>query len=83
MSNATMDPQLSDPEMDLAEPIFSHIVERDEDQTADAKIMEARVMGTPITALCGYTWIPSRDPQRHPVCEKCLELVQMANDLRH
>lgn len=46
---------------------FSHYAPKD-------KIMEAMVMGTPVTALCGKVWVPSRDPQRFPVCPTCKEI---------
>lgn len=38
------------------------------------KIMEAMVMGTPVTALCGKVWVPSRDPKKYPVCPTCKEI---------
>jgi hypothetical protein len=38
------------------------------------KIVEASVMGTPITALCGKVWVPSRDPKRFPVCPECKDI---------
>lgn len=63
-------------------PILSHIVERDETQSAAARITEARVYGTPLTALCGYVWVPSRNPENHPLCEKCAEIFAFAKDLR-
>ena len=43
---------------------FSHYVPRD-------KLTEAMVMGTPVVALCGKVWVPSRDPERFPVCPEC------------
>lgn len=43
---------------------FSHYVEKD-------KLTEAMVLGTPVVALCGKTWVPSRDPERYPVCPEC------------
>jgi len=46
---------------------FSHFVPKD-------KLTEAMVMGTPVVALCGKVWVPSRDPQRFPVCPECKEL---------
>jgi hypothetical protein len=46
---------------------FSHYAPRD-------KIVEAMVTGSPITALCGKVWVPSRDPQRFPVCPMCKEI---------
>jgi hypothetical protein len=46
---------------------FSHFVPKD-------KLTEAIVMGTPVRALCGKVWVPSRDPQKYPVCPTCKEL---------
>jgi len=46
---------------------FSHYVPKE-------KLTEAMVMGTPVTALCGKVWVPSRDPQKYPVCPTCKEL---------
>lgn len=40
------------------------------------QITEAHVMGTPIVALCGYVWVPSRDPQKLPVCPACAEVYE-------
>ena len=36
--------------------------------------MEAMVNGTPVRALCGKVWVPSRDPKRFPVCPECKEI---------
>jgi hypothetical protein len=69
-------PRVSDPSLDEGEPIFTHIVVVGEGESAEAVILEARVNGTPVTALCGYVWVPSRDPQRHPICTRCLELYR-------
>lgn len=46
---------------------FSHYVPKD-------KLMEAMVNGTPVIALCGKVWVPSRDPQKFPVCPDCKEI---------
>ena len=35
------------------------------------KIVESAVLGTPVVALCGKVWVPSRDPQKFPVCPEC------------
>ena len=48
---------------------FSHYADRD-------KIMEAMVNGTPVRALCGKVWVPSRDPSRFPVCPECKEIFE-------
>lgn len=52
---------------------FSHYVPRD-------KLMEAMVEGTPVRALCGKLWVPSRDPQRFPVCPQCKEIHESLPD---
>lgn len=64
------------------DPIFTHIVEATDGMTAATRILEARVNGTPVTALCGHTWVPSRDPEKHPVCPKCVEIFEFARDLK-
>ena len=46
---------------------FAHYAPKD-------KIVEAMVTGTPIKALCGKVWVPSRDPQKFPVCPTCKEI---------
>jgi hypothetical protein len=33
------------------------------------------VFGEEVTALCGKRWVPSRDPQRFPVCPTCKEVL--------
>jgi hypothetical protein len=46
---------------------FSHYVPK-------AELTEAMVMGTPVIALCGKVWTPSRDPQKFPVCPECKDI---------
>lgn len=46
---------------------FSHYVPKD-------KLTEAMVMGTPVIALCGKVWVPSRAPEKFPVCPDCKEI---------
>ncbi len=46
---------------------FAHYVPKD-------KLMKALVEGTPVRALCGKLWTPSRDPKRYPVCPECKEI---------
>ena len=53
---------------------FAHYVEK-------AKIVESAVTGTPVKALCGKVWVPSRDPSRFPVCPECQEIhAKLARD---
>ena len=46
---------------------FSHYVRKE-------KILESAVMGDPVVALCGKIWVPSRDPEKFPVCPVCKEI---------
>ena len=46
---------------------FSHYVDKH-------KLTEAMVMGTPCVALCGKVWVPSRAPEKFPVCPECKEI---------
>ena len=48
---------------------FAHYVRKE-------KIVDSAVTGTPVTALCGKVWVPSRDPQRFPVCPECKEIYE-------
>jgi hypothetical protein len=49
---------------------FAHYV------TSKEKLMQSMIEGTPIKALCGKVWVPSRDPQRFPVCPECKEIAE-------
>lgn len=46
---------------------FSHYVPKE-------KLVEAMVTGTPVVALCGKVWVPSRDPEKFPTCPECKEI---------
>ena len=65
---------LLDQELETAEPIVAHIVKTEPGESAAAKVMEARIYGTPLEALCGHVWVPSRDPKQVPMCQKCKEI---------
>jgi hypothetical protein len=43
---------------------FAHYVKKD-------KIVESAVTGKPVRALCGKKWVPSRDPEKFPICPTC------------
>lgn len=55
----------------------AHIVRTKPGEDAAAKVLEARIHGTPIEALCGHVWVPSRDPKQLPVCERCVEIYRI------
>ena len=66
------------PDTDLTtetgEPIVAHIVKTMPGENAAAKVLEARINGTPLEALCGHVWVPSRDPKQVPMCQKCKDI---------
>ena len=66
-----------DEELETGEPAMAHIVKTEPGETAAAKVLEARIYGTPIEALCGHVWVPSRDPKQHPLCQKCKGIYDM------
>ncbi len=47
---------------------FAHICRKED-------IARAYVTGEAIEALCGKKWVPSRDPDRYPVCPSCKEAL--------
>lgn len=53
----------------------AHIVlEKGDDESAKAYVMRARIEGFPVTALCGYTWVPNKMATGLPVCQECKEI---------
>lgn len=61
---------------ETGEPVMAHIVKTGPDEDAAAKILEARINGTPIEALCGHVWVPSRDPKQLPLCDVCKDIYE-------
>lgn len=64
----------TDPVVNPVEPgdheRYAHYVRKD-------KVVESAVMGTPVVALCGKVWVPSRDPEKFPVCPECKEIFEL------
>jgi hypothetical protein len=48
---------------------FAHYVDK-------TKIVDSAVSGTPVVALCGKVWVPSRDPKRFPICPDCKKIYE-------
>jgi len=74
---------VTDATPDTEDPKSAHIVKVEPGESAVAKVMEARIYGTPVEALCGFVWVPSRDPKQLPMCEECksvYELYRSFND---
>lgn len=63
----------TDREAKTGEPQVAHIVKFIEGDPS-AKVLEARIYGTPLEALCGAVFVPHRDPTRLPVCAACKDI---------
>ncbi len=46
---------------------FAHFVRRD-------RANQAAATGSPVVALCGKVWVPTRDAKNFPVCPRCKAL---------
>ncbi|KFI78316.1 MAG: DUF3039 domain-containing protein [Bifidobacterium mongoliense] len=48
---------------------FAHYVSKD-------RIMQSRMTGRPVVALCGKIWVPKHDPSQYPVCPDCKRIYE-------
>jgi hypothetical protein len=71
---------LTDEAIETEEPTAAHIVKVKPGENAQAVVLEARIMGIPVEALCGFTWVPSRDPKNLPLCEECNAMYGLYKD---
>jgi len=56
----------------------THIVNCPDDKESTAAwVTEARVFGLEVEALCGYRWIPQKDPERYPLCSACVDAANI------
>lgn len=67
-----LDPFLDENDSDDEED-KAHIIKG---PNAEARVTEAMVYGYELQALCGYRWIPRRNPDECPICKKCLNIYQ-------
>jgi hypothetical protein len=74
-TGTVVDPDL-DAQLDHGDddPKFSHFVKKDD-------IMRSAVEGVAVTALCGKKWMPSRDPEKYPVCPRCKEMMGLLESM--
>jgi len=70
---ARTDPLLEEV-LQTGKPVVAHIIKTEPGEAAAAKVLEARIYGTPLEALCGHVWVPSRDPKQVPMCQTCKEI---------
>jgi hypothetical protein len=48
---------------------FAHYAE-------SASVTEGYIMGTPVIAICGIKFVPSRDPEKLEICPICKKIVE-------
>ena len=74
---------VTDTQTELDNGSVAHIVWADPagHRTPQAIVLEARVMGYPLTAECGYIFVPHKNPKSLPVCEPCKAIYEFR--LRH
>lgn len=78
---ATSTTSLTDEDQETEDGPVAHIVRTKPGEDAAAKVLAARVEGTPLEALCGHVWVPSRDPKQLPVCQRCKDIYGMYRGL--
>ena len=61
---------------DDGEKHLSHIIHVWQQGMNATNIVEiARLTGQELVALCGYRWIPMRDPRKYPACKTCVDIA--------
>jgi hypothetical protein len=43
-------------------------------------VTEAYILRTPVEALCGHVFTPSKDPKQLPVCDTCKDIADIRTD---
>lgn len=66
-----------DRDTELGKGKATHIVKVPPGKNAAAYVLEARVMGSEVEALCGHKWIPQDNPAKYPICDACKEIYEL------
>lgn len=86
MASATETTADSSDTLDTGESEVAHIIRSNGDTNAAALVTTARINGTPLEALCGETFMPTKNPLVLPICALCKEiydLYRIANEHLH
>lgn len=54
---------------DSGEPKYAHYAE-------SVSVTEGYVLGSPVVAICGKIFVPSRDPKKFPLCPDCKDIAE-------
>lgn len=69
-SSTVLDEKLEELQIGSDTPKYAHYAE-------SASVTEGYVLGTPVQALCGELFVPSRDPKKFPICPPCKEIMDI------
>lgn len=69
MSSAVVEAQEENEVVENKDPKFAHYAD-------STSVTEGYIMGTPVKAICGTMFVPSRDPKNFPICPICRELAE-------
>jgi hypothetical protein len=69
METAIIENPVTDTTTDDSDPLIAHVINKNDH-------MLGYVFGEPVLALCGYVFVPSRDPKNRPMCDACKEEVR-------
>lgn len=58
-----------DSDINFDEPKIAHIIDKDD-------MMRGYVFGEEVVALCGFRFVPTRDPDKYPMCKECLSVLE-------
>lgn len=68
-------------QLDVLEDLDTTPSDEDNDEqlahyAESSEVTEGYIMGTPVIALCGKIFVPSRDPKKLRVCPICKQIVE-------
>jgi hypothetical protein len=69
MSNVLEGTESDTLEAEESTPKFAHYAEA-------ASVTEGYIMGRPVMAICGKLFVPSRDPNKFPICPICKNIAE-------
>lgn len=79
LERPTIDTQ--DTDGDLAHIVLEgwHVPNEDGEKefvSTENSVVDGTVFGTPVKALCGFEWIPGKNPHKLPMCPSCVEIAR-------
>ena len=69
MSNAVLDYDLDEKIQENNEEYLAHYADA-------AEVTEGYIMGTPVIALCGKIFVPTKNPEKLRVCPVCKKIAE-------